>query len=192
MQVFQPEREEFDFIINRKFLGELGIRFWWFRSNSPVTRDPETMAGIIRNLVNANVLTPEEGRQLASDVFNRDFKKIDALWTKQPVALTLAGVPIEPDEQSELVGPEIAQAATAPQALVPPRGARKRRRGAGDDLSAEAERLVRLRDALRAAEKRQAQVSFETRKREELETEVIRIPYDELRSWFEPEAAHAG
>jgi PBSX family phage portal protein len=192
MQVFQPEREEFDFVVNRKFLGELGIRFWSFRSNSPVTRDPETMATIIRNLVNANVLTPEEGRQLASDVFNRDFKKIEALWTKQPVALTLAGVPIEPDEQSELVGPELAQAAAAPQALVPPKGTRKRQRTAADSLAVEAERLVRLRDALRAAEQRKAQGSFDVRKREELETEVVRLPYAEMRSWFEPEVAHAG
>lgn len=189
MQVFQPEREEFDFIINRKFLAELGARFWRFRSNSPVTRDPATMAEIVRGLVNANILTPEEGRQLAGDVFNREFKRIEALWTKQPVSLTLAGVPIEPDEQSELIGPELSQAAAAPQALVPPRGARKRRRAGNDDLSLEAERLVRLRDALRAAERKQARESFAANKREELETEVVRVPPDELQSWFEPEAA---
>ena len=76
MQVFQPEREEFDFVVNRKVLADMGIRFWRFRSNSPVTRDPAAMAEIVRGLVNANILTPEEGRQLASDVFNREFKKI--------------------------------------------------------------------------------------------------------------------
>jgi hypothetical protein len=36
MQVFQPEREEFDFVVNRKLLNDMGIRFWRFRSNSPV------------------------------------------------------------------------------------------------------------------------------------------------------------
>lgn len=91
MQVFQPEREEFDFVINRKVLSDMGIRFWRFRSNAPVTRDPATMSEIVRGLVNANILTPEEGRQLAGDVFNREFKKISAPWVKQPVQLTLAG-----------------------------------------------------------------------------------------------------
>jgi len=78
MQVFQPEREEFDFIVNRKLLADMGIRFWRFRSNSPVTRDPAAMADIVKGLVNANILTPEEGRMLASDVFNREFKRINA------------------------------------------------------------------------------------------------------------------
>ena len=35
-QVFEPERQEFDFIVNRKLLAEMGIRFWRFVSKSPV------------------------------------------------------------------------------------------------------------------------------------------------------------
>ncbi len=94
MQVFQPERQAFDFIINRRILsGELGVKYWKFVSNAPVTRDPKEMAEIIRNLANAGVITPELGLQLASDVFNRDFKKIKADWTKQPIPLTVAGIP---------------------------------------------------------------------------------------------------
>ena len=30
-QVFQPERDEFDFLMNRKVLADMGIRFWRFR-----------------------------------------------------------------------------------------------------------------------------------------------------------------
>lgn len=37
-QVFQPERDEFDYLINRKLLADKGIRFWRFRSQTPVTR----------------------------------------------------------------------------------------------------------------------------------------------------------
>src|SRR5215831_18795360 len=106
-QVFQPEREEFDFTMNRKVLAEMGIRFWRFRSNSPVTRDPAAMAEIVRNLTNANILTPEEGRLLAGDVFNREFKKISASWVKQPVPLTLAGIPPTPEPESPLAGADV-------------------------------------------------------------------------------------
>jgi PBSX family phage portal protein len=195
MQVFQPEREEFDFIVNRRVLGDMGIRFWRFMSKSPVNRDPASMADIIRNLVNANVVTPEEARQLAGEVFNREFKKISAPWVKQPVPLTLAGVPVGPEDQSPLVGPEVPTNRPAPGALVPPGAAKGRRRGPAPDLVAEAVRLLRLRDALRAAETRAGDHSFRQSKQGELETEVLHVPAEELRSWFEPEApegTHAG
>ncbi len=187
-QVFEPERQEFDFIVNRKLLADMGIRFWRFVSRSPVNRDPATMAEIIRGLVNANVLTPEEGRQLAGEVFNREFKKISAPWVKQPVSLTLAGVPVSPEEQSALVGPEVASGKPAPGSLVPPEAAKRRRGALAPNLAAEAQRLLQLRDALRAAEARGGKRAFDEAKRGELETEVVRVPAEELRSWFEPEA----
>lgn len=96
MQVFQPEREDFDWIINNIVLRDMGVRFWRFVSRSPVTRDPVAMAEIIRNLTNANVLVPEEGRELAEDVFNREFRKLDAQWAKQPMQMTLAGMIASP------------------------------------------------------------------------------------------------
>ena len=106
---------------------------------------------------------------------------------KQPVSLTLAGVPVGPDDQSPLVGPEVSTEKPAPAPLVPP-GASKRRRAPAADLAAEAARLVQLRDALRAAEGRAGKQAFEAAKHDELETEVVRVPAEELRSWFEPEA----
>lgn len=102
MQVFQPERESFDFVINRRILlQEFGVKFWRFMSNAPVTRNPTDMANIIRNLSNANVLTPEIGLQLAQDVFNKVFPSIDADWAKQPIALTVAGIPVNAPLDSE-------------------------------------------------------------------------------------------
>ena len=91
-QVFQPERDEFDYLINRKLLADMGIRFWRFRSQTPVTRDPERMTAIVEKLVRVGVLTPEEGRFLAGDIFNREFRKIGDDWTKRPITLTLAGI----------------------------------------------------------------------------------------------------
>jgi PBSX family phage portal protein len=91
-QVFQPERAEFDHLINRRVLADLGIRFWQFRSNAPLTRDPQTMTEMVERLVRVGVLTPEEGRALAGDIFNRDFQVLGADWTKRPITLTLAGI----------------------------------------------------------------------------------------------------
>lgn len=91
-QVFQPERDEFDFLINRKLLADMGVRFWKFRSQTPVTRDPERMTEMVEKLVRVGVLTPEEGRLLAGDIFNREFRKIGDDWTKRPITLTLAGI----------------------------------------------------------------------------------------------------
>lgn len=189
MQVFQPEREEFDFVINRKVLADMGIRFWRFRSNAPVTRDPATMADIVRGLVNANILTPEEGRQLAGDVFNREFKKISAPWVKQPVQLTLAGVPIPPDEQSALVGPEVPTNNVSPGALVPPRGGQPRPTpAAAPALMREAQRLIQLRDEFRRANAMLDESASPQAKRDP-EPEIVRVPRAEMTTWFEPEVA---
>jgi polyhydroxyalkanoate synthesis regulator phasin len=70
----------------------MGIRFWRFRSQTPVTRDPERLTNMVEKLVRVGVLTPEEGRLLASDIFNREFRKLGDDWVKRPITLTLASV----------------------------------------------------------------------------------------------------
>jgi len=196
MQVFQPEREEFDFVVNRKVLSDMGIRFWRFRSNSPVTRDPAAMAEIVRSLTNAAILTPEEGRLLAGDVFNREFKKINAAWVKQPVSLTLAGIPPQPEPESTLVGPDVQKDDATPRDLATTGGAvspaqgvpgGRLRREHAPDLISEAARLIAIRNALRDAEGREAKRVFADDQREELEREVVKVPAEELASWFEQE-----
>ena len=127
-QVFQPERDEFDFLMNRQLLADMGIRFWRFRSQTPVTRDPERMTTMVEKLVRVGVLTPEEGRFLAGDIFNREFRKIGDDWTKRPITLTLAGIQ---------TGVEDLRA-----------GSRKR------DLLRDATDLIDLREALVAEEDR--------------------------------------
>jgi capsid portal protein len=91
-QVFQPERDEFDYLMNRRLLADMGIRFWRFRSQTPVTRDPERLTDMVEKLVRVGVLTPEEGRLLASDIFNREFRKLGDDWVRRPITLTLAGI----------------------------------------------------------------------------------------------------
>jgi len=164
-QVFQPERDEFDFLINRKLLADMGIRFWRFRSQTPVTRDPERMTAMVEKLVRVGVLTPEEGRLLASDIFNREFRKIGDDWVKRPITLTLAGIQ---------TGVEDLRARTEKGSIL-------------DD----ARRLLHLREELDAEEARLALERLDLARRYLDEKDVVRIevPRDELASWFEEEAA---
>jgi PBSX family phage portal protein len=91
-QVFAPERQAFDWLMNRLILSELGVKFWEFRSNAPTTRNPIDLAEIISKLVVNGILTPEEARDLAKGIFNRDLKKIDEIWTRIPPGLVRAGI----------------------------------------------------------------------------------------------------
>lgn len=136
-QVFQPERDEFDHGMNQLLLNELGIRFWRMKSQAPVTRDPERMTEMIERLVRAGVLTPEEGRRLAGDVFNTEFRTLGADWTKRPITLTLAGIQ------------------NGVQDLRPP----------GTDVAVEAKRLLALRNELEAEEQRVATARQELARR---------------------------
>lgn len=107
MQVFEPERQEFDFLMNRQILSALGIRYWRMVSLAPVFRDPVAMSEIIKNLMNANVLIPLEARELAGDVFNREFQRYDVDWMYQPPALTIAGIPVQrPPRPGDPKGPK--------------------------------------------------------------------------------------
>jgi len=146
MQVFEPERQEFDFIVNRKVLSLLGIRFWRFVSLAPVMRDPAAMSEIIKNLMNAMVLTPEEARELAGDVFNREFRHLKADWVTQPPALTIAGIP--PQREPGDVGDD-GEASPAPQAEGIEARMRARLRA---NAMKSAEGLLAIRKALRLEE----------------------------------------
>lgn len=88
-QVFQPERNEFDDWINRVLLPRINARLWAFRSQGPRTRDPETIAGIVKDSL--DVMIPNEARTILADALGRDLPKLSDGWARQPLKLTLAG-----------------------------------------------------------------------------------------------------
>lgn len=141
----------------------MGIRFWRFRSQTPVTRDPERLTAMIEKLVRVGVLTPEEGRFLAGDIFNREFRKIGDDWTKRPITLTLAGIQ---------TGVEDLRARSAKGSLL-------------DD----ARRLLTLREELASEEARLADRRVDLARRYlEEGAERVPVPREEFDTWFEPEA----
>ena len=163
-QVFQPERDEFDFLMNRRLLADMGIRFWRFRSQTPVTRDPERMTDMVEKLVRVGVLIPEEGRVLAGDIFNREFRKIGDDWTRRPITLTLAGV----QSQGYVLEQQEKRAALL--------------HGARD--------LVSLRHELEAEEQSLAERRLDLTRRylDDGDSDRVTVPADEFASWFEGKA----
>lgn len=121
-QVFRPERDEFDFMVNRKIFPALGIKFWKFVSNASTTQNVTDLAKIILDSMERGAIIPAEGRDLLEKVFNRPFRKIVAPWLTQPISLTLAGI-VPPDDLMApgMVSPQVAATGTgAPAAPAQP------------------------------------------------------------------------
>lgn len=89
-QVFGPERDDFDFMINRRIFPALGVRYWRFRSLAPVLDEPEKASRIAVELAKEG-LTVREFRQLAEGVLNIELHDpADAEWLDYPMAVYLA------------------------------------------------------------------------------------------------------
>lgn len=205
-QVFAPERQDFDWAMNRKILSDLGIKYWTFASNAPTTRNPIDLADIVTMLVNASVLTPEEGRELAKGIFNRDFKKIDDLWTKIPPNLLMKGILPDGAEPPPGMGtsadgapaptdgapnqdPNAPNPPTPPGFPGPKRGEKDGRlsipkRYAGASRAAGLRKLARdlvdLREVLDEQAREEGRESFEKAHDESVETETITMPAEDM------------
>jgi capsid portal protein len=83
-QVWDPERDEFDDQLNAKVLPELDIRTVAYATQGRTPKDPELLSKIISQLADAGVLTPDEGRDLSEQIFNRDFRDLEGLWSRMP------------------------------------------------------------------------------------------------------------
>lgn len=184
-QVFGPERNEFDFAMNRSILATLGIRYWVFRSNAVQVRDPKTLAGIIGDLTTANVLVPDDARKLASElVFNRRLPKIDADWPHQPVMLTQVGVPF--DRAADGTIPTAPDAGpTAPGELQPIAASKRTkayniRNRSRSVLVMQAREMIRLRDEFEKEDRVDARERFLKAAAAELETETRTMSVEEM------------
>lgn len=69
LQVFGPERDAFDDIINRRLFPALGFRFWKFRSLAAKQEDPERLSEILERLAKVG-LTVREARAVIAEILN--------------------------------------------------------------------------------------------------------------------------
>jgi PBSX family phage portal protein len=69
-QVFSPEREDHDFIINRKLFPEMGVVFWEYKSKAPDTTDISIMSSALDAFCRCG-LTVREAREEMGKLLNR-------------------------------------------------------------------------------------------------------------------------
>ena len=88
-QVFQPERDDFDDLINRFFLYDLGIRYWRFKSNGPPPANLEERANTLIEAAKVGIPTVNEAREVLSQFFGRDLERIRSPWADLPMSVGL-------------------------------------------------------------------------------------------------------
>lgn len=106
-QVFAPERDSFDAIMNRLVYPDMGIRYHKFKSNSPNTTDNETLVGIIAGAEKTGGMTPRIARVVMSQVLGQDLNDDfpEGFDPDVPFSLTMAEAvknkadPAEPGQQ---------------------------------------------------------------------------------------------
>ena len=89
-QVYDPRRDDFDDRINNTIVPDLGILFWKYKTLSREPKDPKERAEIIEMLMNCGALSPDEGRDLSEEIFNRNFDDFAGAWAKLPTKLLIA------------------------------------------------------------------------------------------------------
>lgn len=171
-QIFQPERNKMDHVINRRILSLLNIRFYEFVSNAVATKDPPQLAEMIREHVKAGIFTPAQGLELSSDVFGETFPKSDAPWLQKPIAITV----------EEIKAEAVAERAAAAGGAAPPAAPPKK------NLVDEARHLLQLRQALVEVENQAGTSALNDSRREDAE-KVLKVPRAEFEAWFTPTAA---
>lgn len=89
-QAYQPRRFIFDAHMDNILMNE-GISWWHFVSNSPVARDPKTIAEITEIMARSNALTPNDMRPILAEIYNRPFAKFDNELADLPIELSKLG-----------------------------------------------------------------------------------------------------
>ena len=84
-QVFAPEREAFDALINRTLLPELGVAHWLHKSKGPQLTTPRETAELLQHT--REYLSIEEGRDIVSKVFGNQLEEIERPGMDQPLGL---------------------------------------------------------------------------------------------------------
>jgi PBSX family phage portal protein len=89
-QVFSPEREAFDDIMNTQILPRLGIVLHNFKTNSPNVTENTDLIKMLAAAEKTGGLTPQIARDVMSDVLNEDLGKVTAIDAEVPFTIQVA------------------------------------------------------------------------------------------------------
>lgn len=76
-QIFSPEREVTDFFFN-KLLLDMGIKYWYFKSNSANVTDDEDLIKVLNSSEKSGAISPNLGREILSDILNKEIPPYDS------------------------------------------------------------------------------------------------------------------
>jgi len=89
-QVFGPERDEFDFLINRKLFPAMDVKYWQFKSLAPTVDTAQEMTGMLGTFIKAGI-TVREARRMIEEILNKELPDPErADWLDEPLEVYLA------------------------------------------------------------------------------------------------------
>jgi PBSX family phage portal protein len=105
-QVFAPERDEWDALVNRVVFPEMDVIYHKFKSNSPNTTDNAELVKILAGAEKTGGMTPRIARHVLAEVLNQDLPEFpQGFPADTPFSLTMAEAvknmadPAEPGQQ---------------------------------------------------------------------------------------------
>jgi PBSX family phage portal protein len=89
-QVFGPERDDFDFTINRLLFPAMDVKYWEFKSLAPTADNAKDMTEILNVFVKAG-MTTKEARRIMEEILNKELPDPKgADWLEEPLEVYLA------------------------------------------------------------------------------------------------------
>jgi PBSX family phage portal protein len=85
-QVFAPEKQNFDFVINRKIFPDLDVKFHSFQTKSAPIDNSKERAEFLKILADAG-LTYEDARNQIAGLLETEITKIDDMYANMPIKL---------------------------------------------------------------------------------------------------------
>jgi hypothetical protein len=86
-QVFAPERQRFDDMINLKILSTYQPKYWAFRSNPPRLSDSAELIDAIAAFDGAGALTPNVAIGIANELFDLEIAPVEEDWGNYPFSM---------------------------------------------------------------------------------------------------------
>lgn len=104
--IYEPIRREFDDLINLRLMPIFNARYWLYKSNAPVNRDPRELIELCQIAVLAGFITVDEARLLAGDAFSEELPPFESEWSNIPLPVYLAQLKLTAQQVAPGVGPQ--------------------------------------------------------------------------------------
>lgn len=88
-QIFGPERQNFDDLMNNKILRTYGPKFWRYKSGGVPLADPDSLSTMLTTLDSTGALTPNAVIKIANKILDIDIKPVTEVWGDYPFAAVM-------------------------------------------------------------------------------------------------------